>query len=201
MTTTRISFVRHGHVHNPQGVYYGRLPGFNLSERGRVEALAAARELQADQVAAIFSSPQPRTLETAHAIAALQSDMVVQVSAALNEVYTPYDGQPIEVMEARRWDGYTGSASEFEQPADVLRRVLDFLADVRASYRGDHVVAVTHGDVIAFVMLWARGEPLDLNVKELLYRLSVRPGSITTLKFRAEDGAAPSGLDYREPGG
>ncbi|MFN8595683.1 MAG: histidine phosphatase family protein [Anaerolineae bacterium] len=201
MTTTRISFIRHGHVHNPQGIYYGRLPGFTLSDRGRMEAQAAARELQSDQVAAIFSSPQPRTLETARAIAALQSDMTVQVSAALNEVYTPYDGQPIEVMAARKWDGYTGSAPEFEQPADVLRRVLDFAAEVRASYSGRHVVAVTHGDVIAFVMLWARGEPLDLNVKELLYRLSVRPGSITTLKFRANDGETPSGLDYREPSG
>ncbi len=33
--TTSITLVRHGHVHNPDGLIYGRLPGFRLSEAGR----------------------------------------------------------------------------------------------------------------------------------------------------------------------
>ncbi len=32
---TRVHVVRHGEVHNPDGVLYGRLPGFHLSEAGR----------------------------------------------------------------------------------------------------------------------------------------------------------------------
>ena len=39
---TRVHVVRHGEVHNPTGVLYGRLPGFHLSERGRAQAAAVA---------------------------------------------------------------------------------------------------------------------------------------------------------------
>ncbi len=31
---TRVHVMRHGEVHNPTGVLYGRLPGFRLSENG-----------------------------------------------------------------------------------------------------------------------------------------------------------------------
>lgn len=31
---TSISFVRHGQVHKPRRVFYGRLPSFPLSEEG-----------------------------------------------------------------------------------------------------------------------------------------------------------------------
>ena len=37
---TSISFVRHGHVHNPENIVYGRLPGFRLSDLGRRGAQA-----------------------------------------------------------------------------------------------------------------------------------------------------------------
>ncbi|MEC7364003.1 MAG: histidine phosphatase family protein, partial [Actinomycetota bacterium] len=29
-----VHLLRHGEVHNPEGVLYGRLPGYRLSERG-----------------------------------------------------------------------------------------------------------------------------------------------------------------------
>ena len=62
---TQIHFVRHGEVHNPQKIYYGRLPGFPLSEEGRRQAQAAAHALRARPLAAIFSSPMQRARETA----------------------------------------------------------------------------------------------------------------------------------------
>ena len=40
MVATTIHLMRHGEVHNPEGVLYGRLPGYRLSERG----LAMARD-------------------------------------------------------------------------------------------------------------------------------------------------------------
>ena len=32
---TVVHLLRHGEVHNPTGILYGRLPGYRLSERGR----------------------------------------------------------------------------------------------------------------------------------------------------------------------
>ena len=36
--TTTVHLLRHGEVYNPQGVLYGRLDGFHLSELGRTMA-------------------------------------------------------------------------------------------------------------------------------------------------------------------
>ena len=38
MPSTIVHLLRHGEVHNPTGVLYGRLEGFGLSERGRAMA-------------------------------------------------------------------------------------------------------------------------------------------------------------------
>ena len=42
-----VHFVRHGEVHNPHKVFYGRLPGFHLSVTGFAEAAAAGAALAA----------------------------------------------------------------------------------------------------------------------------------------------------------
>ena len=41
-TRTTVHLLRHGEVHNPQGVLYGRLPGYHLSERGQQMAQRVA---------------------------------------------------------------------------------------------------------------------------------------------------------------
>lgn len=67
---TTIHLVRHGEVENPKGVIYGRLPGYNLSERGQRQAEEAARHLADRDVGVIWASPLERAQETAQAIAA-----------------------------------------------------------------------------------------------------------------------------------
>ncbi len=42
---TVVHVLRHGEVHNPDKILYGRLPGFKLSELGRQMAKAAAEAL------------------------------------------------------------------------------------------------------------------------------------------------------------
>ena len=43
---TTVHLLRHGEVHNPEGVLYGRLPNFRLSEAGQAMAEAAALALR-----------------------------------------------------------------------------------------------------------------------------------------------------------
>jgi broad specificity phosphatase PhoE len=64
--------VRHGEVHNPDGVLYGRLPGFHLSELGVRFAQAAADDLVARgrPVRRLAVSPLQRAQESAAPIAA-----------------------------------------------------------------------------------------------------------------------------------
>lgn len=68
-----LHFVRHGSVHNPEGIVYGRLPGFYLSGKGFGEAMDAAAVLRemsaAAPIKALHYSPLERTSQTAQAIA------------------------------------------------------------------------------------------------------------------------------------
>jgi broad specificity phosphatase PhoE len=156
---TRIIFVRHGEVHNPDDVYYGRLPNFHLSEHGRAQAQAAALALRDVPLAALFASPQPRAQETAAFIAQHQRASP-QTHQLLNEVYSPFDGMSHHSLAQRGYDLYTGSPKTYEQPIDIIERVRGFWSQVRREYAGQTIAAVTHGDIIAFAILWAKGVPL-----------------------------------------
>src|SRR5262249_54565843 len=65
-----VHLLRHGEVSNPRGVLYGRLPGYHLSEEGRLMAKAAAGFLAGRDVTVLRSSPLERALETAAPLAA-----------------------------------------------------------------------------------------------------------------------------------
>ncbi len=54
---TRIHLVRHGEVYNPDGVLYGRLPGFRLSDKGIAQAEAVAEALAGRDIVAVIASP------------------------------------------------------------------------------------------------------------------------------------------------
>jgi len=67
---TVVHVLRHGEVHNPSKILYGRLPGYKLSELGRQMATAAAKALAERDVTYVVSSPLERAQETAEPIAA-----------------------------------------------------------------------------------------------------------------------------------
>jgi broad specificity phosphatase PhoE len=180
--STTIHFVRHGAVHNPQNIYYGRLPNFHLSAEGLRQAGVAANMLERYKLAAIFSSPMERALETAEVISK-QLGLALQTGDLLNEVYSPFDGQPISVLEERDWDVYTGTQAPFEQPLDILNRTLKFTQAIRKEYPGEQVVAVSHGDVIAFMVLWARQLPIAPQQKQGLYQTCLTYASISSFTF------------------
>lgn len=69
-TQTIVHLVRHGEVHNPEGVLYGRLPGFRLSELGRSQAETVGRVLgSGHDIVSIVASPLQRAQETAAPLA------------------------------------------------------------------------------------------------------------------------------------
>ena len=65
MTADLIHLVRHGEVHNPDGVLYGRIPGYHLSELGHQMADAAAKSFDGRPVTSLYASPLQRTQESA----------------------------------------------------------------------------------------------------------------------------------------
>jgi broad specificity phosphatase PhoE len=210
LAPTRISFVRHGEVDNPQAIHYGRLPGFGLSAEGRRQAQAAAQALGDPPIVAVYASPRLRARQTARQIlslrleAGLHANTPLYISQHLDEVHNPFDGQPRSVLAARNWDVYTGTVPPYEQPADVLARTLRFVAEVRSRHAGQHVVAVTHGDVITFLLLWSARQPIGPQHKRAIANLGVpdaypAPASITTLLYRTTGVDEHPSVKYVQP--
>jgi len=65
VTRTVVHVLRHGEVHNPKGILYGRLPGFVLSAIGHRMATAAAEALANHDITYLVASPLDRAQETA----------------------------------------------------------------------------------------------------------------------------------------
>jgi broad specificity phosphatase PhoE len=204
MSKTVIHLVRHGLVHNPRDVFYGRLPRFRLSEEGQRQAAAAARALSKKPIAALYCSPLLRTRQTAQAILAHHPQLKLQRTPLLLEVGTPWDGTPVATMIERDWDMYSENEKPHEQPEHIVARARRFFDGVRAKHTGQQVVAVSHGDVIAFTILWAKGQPLDWRHKGENSRFGFsdnypQTASITTLTFNSVKGDSLPEASYLRP--
>ncbi len=204
LPTFRLSLVRHGAVHNPDGILYGRLPRFRLSSEGRRQAQAAGLALARDPFDTLFSSPLLRARQTATEIAKKNGGHKFRITKLLNEVYTGYQGCPEKVIDARCGDIYTGAEDTFEQPEDIVARATKFIRRLRAGESNKHVVAVTHGDVIAFVTLWAAGMSLLPKNKANLAAAGITDGypatgSITTYSFFSTANTERPRIQYARP--
>jgi|SRR5690606_6915808 broad specificity phosphatase PhoE len=189
---TTIHFVRHGEVHNPQQILYGRLPEYRLSENGQQQARAAGAYMSTRPLAAIFSSPQPRTQETAGYIAQHHPHLTVTIDPRLDEIHSPYQGRPLSELAAMGWDLYSNIDPEFEQPADIVKRTREFIAFARQEYAGREIAAITHGDVIAFLFLVIKGVVPAAGHKPNFMELGLpeiypNTASVSTVTFQTQE--------------
>jgi broad specificity phosphatase PhoE len=204
MPPTIIHLIRHGEVNNPRKILYGRLPRFGLTANGRRQAQETGIHLRHRPLAALFSSPLLRARQTASQILAFQPRLKLRLTQQLNEVHTVYEGVPGEQLDRKRGDIYTGVPPEFEQPDDIFRRVRLFLKRVRRQFAGKQIAAVSHGDVIIFTVLWAKGWELTPLNKTRLRETGYVTGypahaSVTTLIFSSDDEAERPEVNYIQP--
>ena len=91
-----VHLLRHGEVHNPEGVLYGRLPGYHLSEDGHRMAEVVAEALRGRPIVVLRSSPLERTQETIAPTAAV-TGVEVQLDERLIEAGNAFEGRPFGV--------------------------------------------------------------------------------------------------------
>lgn len=162
--------VRHGEVRNPQGVVYADLPGFGLSERGRSQAAAAASYLAERPLAAVYSSPLRRAVQTASAIAA-ESRLPLHILPELREwgLLSQWRGLRWEELEEIR-PGQLRAYREHpwrldfspESLADLAERMTRIVTALAAGRPpGSETAVVSHQDPIAAARLSLLGLPPD----------------------------------------
>lgn len=89
-----VHLLRHGEVHNPTGVLYGRLPGFRLSDLGVAQAELAAEYLATRPIGHLVASPLERAQQTAGPLAdALGLD--IATDERLIEASNHLEGKPV----------------------------------------------------------------------------------------------------------
>ena len=200
-STTTLYLMRHGHVHNPQAILYGRMPGFFLSDEGIIQARAAGAWLADKHIAAIYCSPMERAQQTAGIVSEAIGGLPVQIDERLIEVSTPYEGQPTADLAAMGWDLYSGNQAPYEVPSTVLERVLDFFDAALARHPNQAILAVGHGDILVFPWLHAQGYQPEALMKDHLmdYGLPVEypaTASIMTFELSSSPRESPPEVCY-----
>ncbi|MBI5159854.1 MAG: histidine phosphatase family protein [Micrococcales bacterium] len=205
MPADRIHLVRHGEVHNPGGVLYGRLPGFRLSDLGRRMARAAAESSSAAPVVRVVASPLQRTRESAAPWGELFR-LDVETDARLLEPWNAFEGSRVrrEIRRPRNWRllARPWVPGWGEAYASIAERMLDAMAAAAGGVDGGDVVLVSHQLPIWIVHRAVARQPFPHDPRRRRCALS----SITTFEPRA----APAGrgrsrwrswteTDYREP--
>lgn len=157
--------MRHGEVHNPARVLYGRLPGFGLSADGQRMARQAAEYVRdlGRPVAGLVCSPLQRTRESAKPFTELFG-----VDAIVDERVI----EPTNVFEGRRmkralanplnWRHLTRpSVPSWGEPyIQVVARMQAAMAKAWTDVDGGDVVVVSHQLPIWVTHLALAGEPL-----------------------------------------
>lgn len=198
--STVVHLLRHGEVHNPDRVIYGRMTDFHLSEDGRMMAKAAADFLAGRDITALFSSPMERARETAEPLAA-QFGLEVTIDDRLIEPWNHFQGLTFGVGEGslRRpehwrylWNPFLPSWGEpYRQVAD---RMLAALADARDAARGHEAVCVSHQLPIWVTRRYLEGRRLWHNPAHRQCAL----GSVTSVSYQGDQ---VTGVSYAEPAG
>src|SRR5258708_4717920 len=88
-----IYLIRHGEVHNPEGIIYGRLPNFGLSEKGKMEVEKTAEFLKNKEIDDIYASPLDRAKQSAEIIQNKLKLSTIQIADEITEVKTSYQGR------------------------------------------------------------------------------------------------------------
>jgi len=147
-----IHLVRHGHVHNPDKVLYGRLAQFRLSDAGQEMAQAVAQHFvqQGTPVARVIASPLQRAQETAAPIAAAFG-LDVDTDERIIEAWNMWEGSPLQsgakdFIHPRNWWRLRNPwrPSWGEPYTEQAERMWAAIRDAAAATPGGDTVLVSH---------------------------------------------------------
>jgi broad specificity phosphatase PhoE len=196
--TTRVHVVRHGEVHNPTGVLYGRLPGFHLSETGAAQAAAVAEFLAERDIVAVIASPLQRAQETAAPIAA-KHNLPVDTDPDLIESLNFFEGKRMGPGDGAWrnprfwWQLRNPLKPSWGEPyTEIAARMATAADKARARAAGHEAVCVSHQLPVWTLRMHLTGEKLWHDPR----RRECGLASVTSLVY---DGDRLLDVEYSEP--
>ncbi|MDI9897693.1 MULTISPECIES: histidine phosphatase family protein [Nocardiaceae] len=199
-TRTIVHVLRHGEVHNPKGILYGRLPGFKLSVTGQSQAKSVADALAGHDITHVVASPLLRAQETAAPIAAAHGLTIVE-DENLIEAGNEFEGLRVAVGDGalrrpRHWwklrDPFTPSWGE--PYLQIAHRMLAAVNAARVAAVGHEAVCVSHQLPVWTLRRFLQGDRLWHDPRNRQCGLA----SLTSLVY---EGDQLVDLVYSEPAG
>lgn len=164
----------------------GRLPGVHLNARGRAQAAALAAALKAVPLAAVYSSPLERAVETAQPLAAARKLRIIKRKGLLESDLGEWQGKLLKTLRRdKRWVVLQNTPSLFRFPGgeSMLEQQARLVSEVDALCAmhkpKDIIACVLHADPIKLIVAHFAGMPLDQ-----FQRLSVATASVSTLHIQ-----------------
>ena len=184
--TTRLLLIRHAQpTEEAQGRCYGSLD-IGLSSRGRRRAQLLARTLEPVPLAAVYTSPRSRALETAKSLAALHG-LTAIVDEALREIdFGAFEGRSYDEIRVAAPDLYrawmeTPTRVRFpggESYQLLRRRALDAMNAIHHRHAGETAAIVSHGGILRAMLADCLAMP-----DEAIFRLDQSYGGLSVIDW------------------
>ncbi len=180
--------IRHGeNDYSRSARLAGRLPGVELNERGRKQAEELGKAFTDVPLAAVYSSPLERAMQTAAPIAKARGLKVIPTPGLLEADVGEWQGKSVRRLAlSKYWRVVQNAPSRARHPGgesfvETQTRIASALDAICAKHKDRDILAcIFHGDPIKLAIAYYIGLPLDH-----FQRLACETGSVSMLAVGA----------------
>jgi broad specificity phosphatase PhoE len=184
---TVVLLIRHAQTDAVGDRLPGRVEDLPLNQVGRAQAERLRARLATTDIAAVYSSPLQRAIETAGPLAGERNLRIEPLLELLEVDFGEWSGERFEALARDpRWSRFNKVRSLSappggERPLETQARVVRALEIGRTRHPNQTVVFVTHADVIRLAILYTAGAPIDF-----IHRFDILPASVTAIALDGE---------------
>lgn len=181
---TRLLLIRHGQTDTADKKLTGWLPGVHLNDSGREQAEALVERLAPIKLAAIYSSPLERAMETARPLAKARNLDVVKAPGIAEVDYGGWAGKSLKVLARKKeWRIVQIAPSAFRFPDgeamhEMQSRAVAEVQRIAAAHPKQTVALFSHGDVLKAIVAFFSGIALDN-----FQRIAISPASVSVIEL------------------
>lgn len=184
---TRFLLIRHATTDAVGKRLSGRTPGVHLNETGKAQARELAERLAKLPIAAIYSSPLERTMQTAAPLANLRQLKTEKAEDFLEIDFGAWTNRTFQELASEQqfqlFNTFRSSTRipDGELMAEAQNRIISGLQKLTRKHRNETVAVVSHSDLIKAAVAYYAGIHLDL-----FQRIEISPASVSVLEVYDE---------------
>jgi probable phosphomutase (TIGR03848 family) len=181
---TRFLLIRHATNHTVGKRFAGRMQGVHLNDEGKAQAQHLAERLSSLPIAAVYSSPLERAVETAEPLAGVLNQQTItsddflelELGEWTNTAFEDLAGEP----QFRLFNSFRSCTRipGGELMLEAQARIITGLGKLVARHPGQTVAVVSHADLIKAAVAYYAGIHLDL-----FQRIEISPASVSVVEL------------------